>query len=139
MTVFHPRAGTHAALVAEGATLVAGTLVGTNAAGYAVAWTGGTSTDRFWGIAQQTVTGDVSENIVVRLDTSGPTAASVPVTGASSVAVVNSLVYAGGEDIGSDLTLTPTTAPAVGRLVYWRSATDCDVEFFTPAEHEAKV
>ena len=133
-----PRAGSDVYLVKDATTLYAGELVATDANGLLDHWNGATAALRFCGVLQQTVTGDTSAGTVGIVDTSGATLKHVAVTGGAQ-ATVNSLVYSADGNIATGLTTSATTAGAIGILKFYRSASDCDVELFTPAEHEAKL
>lgn len=135
-----PRAGTDVYTVKDATTLYAGALVATDANGFLDNWAGATAALRFVGVLQQTVTGDTSASPkpVGIVNTSGVTLKHVAVTGGAQN-TVNSLVYSADGNIATGLTTTATTAGAIGILKFYRSATDCDVELFTPAEHEAKL
>ena len=131
-TTFKPR-GQKAMTVVSGDIVYAGGLVGTDPNGFLFPWDGAAAADKFAGIAKETVTGDGTLKCAV--DTSGVVLEGVAVTGATQ-AGVNSLVYC-STDNPADFTLTATTAGAVGWLCHFVSASDCDVELFTPAEHLA--
>lgn len=60
------------------------------------------------------------------------------VAGTPTQAKVGDLVYCADSDT-DNLTLTDTTNPPVGFLKRFRSATDVDVQLFTPAEHMAGI
>ena len=60
------------------------------------------------------------------------------VAGTPTQAKVGDLVFSADSDV-ANLTLTDTTNPPVGRMVRFRSATDVDVQLFTPGEFEAGI
>jgi hypothetical protein len=60
----------------------------------------------------------------------------VAVGGSPTIANVGALVYCPDSN-PANLTKTDTTNPPVGWLKRFRSATDCDVQLFTPAEWHA--
>lgn len=63
----------------------------------------------------------------------GATLMHVAVGGSPTQADVGKLVYCADSN-PANLTKTDTTNPPVGRLKRFRSATDCDVQLFTPEE-----
>lgn len=78
--------------------------------------------------------GDTSQSPdpAVYVDASGTTLVGVPVA-SSTVPFVH--VYCDDSDV-ANLTITqPTTDAPIGMIVGWRSATDVDVQLFTPKEH----
>lgn len=60
------------------------------------------------------------------------------VAGTPTQAKVGDLVYSADSDT-DNLTLTDTTNAPVGIMVRFRSATDVDVQLFTPAEYKAGI
>lgn len=68
-----------------------------------------------------------------RVDESGVILMHVAVGGTPAQTDVGALVYCADSN-PANLTKTDTTNPPVGRLVRFRSTSDCDVELFTPGE-----
>lgn len=86
------------------------------------------------------LTGNTSATPVpqARVDESGVTLMHMAVGGTPSAASVGALVFCADSN-PANMTITDTTNPPVGRLVAFRSTSDCDVELFTPAEHAAGI
>lgn len=132
--------GASSFIVKNSTTLYAGSLVGTDANGYLDNWAD-TAGLKFEGRLLHGAVGNTSATPKVegRVDTSGPILQGVPVSGASTIACVNAVVYCttGNTD---DLTLTATSnVGPVGRIVRWNSATDCEVQLLTPTEAKASI
>lgn len=68
----------------------------------------------------------------VFVDASGPKVIGIPV---ASSTVIGAYVYCDDSDLANATVSQPTTDAPIGVIVGWRSATDCDVKLFTPAEH----
>lgn len=86
------------------------------------------------------ITGETSDTPPVHgvVDESGAVLMHKAVGGSPTQASVGALVFCADSD-PANLTITDTTNPPVGFLKYFRSASDCDVQLFTPAEHMAGV
>lgn len=86
-------------------------------------------------------TGNTSDSLVPEghVDTSGDTVMHLAsIDGTPSQSKVGDLVYAASSNLDDlDLQASGNTDP-VGWLVRFRSTTDCDVQFFTPAEFLAQ-
>lgn len=123
--------------VANTVQLYAGSIVGTNAAGYAALWAD-TAGHQFAGIALEAALGDTSASppVEVMLDTSGPIVEDVAVASAVQGSV-NSLVYCTTDNL-ADCTLSAgTNVEAIGYVHRFKSAGVADVCLFTPTEHLA--
>lgn len=142
-----PRGGTHSYPITDGLTIYEGMLAQLES-GYINHYDGSGVTKPFVGIviggkdrARDGVllgeTSDLPPPEAI-IDESGGTLQHVAVGGTPSQADVGCLIYCADSDI-ANLTKTDTTKPPVGRLVRFRSVTDCDVELFTPAEWLAGV
>jgi len=130
-----PRAGRSSYVVVSGDTIYAGSLVGTNAAGFLVPWAD-TAANKFVGIALETVVGDGS--LECRVNENGDILKGATVASAVQ-ASVNSLVYC-ETDNPADLDLSASTnVDAIGIVIRYISAGVADVMLFTPTEHEAKA
>lgn len=141
-----PRAGRDSFVVKNSTTIYEGSLVQVDANGFLEGWDqggalvgiliGGDTTDA------GAITGDTSASIPPegRVDTSGVILMHVPVTGAAQ-AYVGDLVYCTTDNPAADLTRTDpgVGAEPVGWMVRYRSASDCDVQLFTPAEFKAGI
>lgn len=132
--------GASSFVVKNSTTLYAGSLVGTDANGYLDNWAD-TAGLKFEGLLLAGAVGNTSASPKVegRVNTSGPILMGVPVSGASTIACVNAMVYSttGNTD---DLTLTATSnVGPIGRIVRWTSATDCEVRLLLPTEAKASV
>lgn len=68
-----------------------------------------------------------------RIDCSGVILMHMAVAGTVTQADVGALIYCATSN-PADMTKTDTTNPPIGRLVKFRSTSDCDVQLFTPAE-----
>lgn len=139
-----PNAGVGSYRIADGVTLFEGQLVQLES-GYLNHWD---KTGKFLGIL---VGGDdrAGDGVIIgetsdanppegRVDESGVVLMHVAVAGTPTIADVGALVYCGDSDVAS-LTKTDAANAVVGRLVRFRSASDCDVQLFTPAEHAAGI
>lgn len=131
--------GSNAFDVANASQIYAGMGVGTNAAGFLVPITDVTGL-KFEGVAEHDALGNtgVSPSVTCRVDDTGPVLLGVPVTGASTIANVNDLVYTLTDNLLTDLqTAAATNIKAVGKIVRFNSSTSFDVQLFTAAEHLA--
>lgn len=72
----------------------------------------------------------------VYLDTSGVTIVGIPVASATVAGVE---VYSNDSDLDNATITQPTTDYPIGIIVAFRSATDCDVQLYTPKEHTLGV
>ena len=139
-----PNAGVGSYVIADGVTLFEGQLVQLQS-GYLNHWD---KTGKFLGIL---VGGDdrAGDGIIIgetsdaqppegRVNESGVVLMHVAVAGSPTIADVGGLVYANDSDV-ANLTKTDAAGAVVGRLVRFRSASDCDVQLFTPAEHAAGI
>lgn len=70
------------------------------------------------------------------VDESGVVMMHMAVGGSPTQASVGALVYCADSD-PANMTITDTTDPPVGFLKRFRSASDCDVQLFTPGEWQA--
>lgn len=148
MVVLKTRERGHGAYpIANGVTLEEGTLVQLES-GYLNQWD---ETGDFLGLFKgaglgvspnaTAITGDTSATPVPEgaVDESGKVVMHLDsVGGTPTQAKVGDLVYCADHDL-ANATLTDTTNPPIGRMVRFRSATDVDVELFTPAEHAAGI
>jgi hypothetical protein len=133
-----PRADTESVIIADGVTVYVGMLAQFES-GYLNHWD---ETGKFAGLV---IAGkDRARDGVLLGETSdtpppeatiakGATLMHVPVAGTVTQADVGALVYCADSN-PANLTKTDTTNPPVGRLKRFRSATDCDVQLFTPEE-----
>lgn len=139
-----PNSGVGSYVIADGVTLYEGQLVQLES-GYLNHWD---KTGKFLGIL---VGGDdrAGDGVIIgetsdtpppegRVDESGVVLMHVAVAGSPTIADVGGLVYANDSDV-ANLTKTDAANAVVGRLVRFRSASDCDVQLFTPAEHAAGI
>jgi hypothetical protein len=139
-----PNAGVGSYIIADGVTLYEGQLVQLES-GYLNHWD---ETGDFLGIL---VGGDdrAGDGVIIgetsdtpppegRVNESGVVLMHVAVAGTATQAKVGDLVFCADSDV-ANLTLTDTTNPPVGRLVRFRSVSDCDVQLFTPAEYSAGI
>jgi hypothetical protein len=137
-----PNSGVGSYVIADGVTLYEGQLVQLQS-GYLNHWD---KTGQFLGIL---VGGDdrAGDGVIIgetsdtpppegRVNESGVVLMHVAVAGTPTIADVGGLVYANDSDV-ANLTKTDAANAVVGRLVRFRSASDCDVQLFTPAEHLA--
>jgi hypothetical protein len=137
-----PNSGVGSYVIADGVTVYAGMLAQLEG-GYVNHWD---ETGKFLGIivggddrAKDGVfLGETSDTPPpeARVDESGVILMHVAVAGTPTQAKVGDLVYSADSNVAS-LTMTDTTNPPVGRLVRYRSATDCDVHLFSAAEWAA--
>lgn len=81
--------------------------------------------------------GDTSLSPVpsVFVDTSGPIVKGIPVTGASAITTIGEHVYCNDSDLDNATLTQPGSDYPIGFITGWRSATDVDVQLYTPAEH----
>lgn len=139
-----PNSGVGSYVIADGVTLYEGQLVQLES-GYLNHWD---KTGKFLGIL---VGGDdrAGDGVIIgetsdtpppegRVNESGVVLMHVAVAGSPTIADVGGLIYCGDSNVGS-LTKTDAANAVVGRLVRFRSASDCDVQLFTPAEHAAGI
>jgi hypothetical protein len=134
-----PRSGTGAYPIADGVTIYEGQLVQLES-GYLNHWD---ETGKFLGVLtggqdraiDGVLLGETADTPPPEgfVDESGVTLMHVAVAGTVTQADVGVLVYCADSN-PANLTKTDTTNPPVGRLKRFRSATDCDVELFTPME-----
>lgn len=138
-----PNAGTGSYRVANGVTLAEGELVQLQA-GYLNQWD---KTGKFLGMlvgGDTTAAGAILGDTTVanppegRVNESGVVVMHVAVAGGVTIADQGALVYCADHDL-ANLTKTDAANAVVGRLVRFRTASDCDVQLFTPAEHAAGV
>ena len=112
-----------------------GGMGGVTATGLLTPWND-TSTTQWQGVCVRT-TGTTAARDLIEVDISGLILTHVPV--ASAVAAsVGERVFCTTDNIGADLALTATSL-AIGVIIRWVSATDCDVRLFTPTEANAMV
>jgi hypothetical protein len=137
-----PNSGVGSYVIADGVTLYEGQLVQLQS-GYLNHWD---KTGQFLGIL---VGGDdrAGDGVIIgetsdtpppegRVNESGVVLMHVAVAGTPTIADVGGLIYANDSDV-ANLTKTDAANAVVGRLVRFRSVSDCDVQLFTPAEHLA--
>lgn len=134
-----PRAGTMAYPVADGVTVYEGMLAQLES-GYVNHWD---ETGKFLGLVvggnararDGVLLGETSDSPPPEaiIDESGTLLMRVAVAGTVTQADVGALVYCADSN-PAGLTKTDTTNPPVGFLKRFRSASDCDVQLFTPAE-----
>ena len=134
--------------IANGVTLYEGALIGLEG-GYANHWADGAN-DVFAGIclgpseglgAGDAMTGtDAAPLPSVRVDESGVTVMHVAtLAGTPTQAKVGDLVYCSTSNLANiTLTIGALNHP-IGYMSAWRSATDVDITFFTPAEMLAQA
>ena len=118
-------------IVKSGSTVYAGSFVALErASGHLIPLSSAGGQD-FVGIAQEQVTGDGVIDCLVT--TEGFVLHKVSVTEISAQTDVRKLVYATSDN---DLTITRPASAAlpIGRVLYWYSSTDCDVQVFSMAE-----
>lgn len=130
--------GRRAVVVKNAEPLYAGALVGVaDADGLLSNWDN-LATTRFLGLLLENVTGNTSASppVTGRVDTSGKCLVGVAVAGTPTQAKLEEPVYcADGNPAG--LTMNATTSPAIGKLVRFGTASDCDVQLYTPEEFAA--
>jgi len=139
-----PRSGTRAVPIANGVTLYEGQFVQYEG-GYANHWD---ETGQFAGICvggkdrlrDGVLLGNTSDTPPPEaiIDESGTVLMHMSIGGTPTQAKVGLLVYCADSN-PANMTMTDTTNFPIGRLVRYRSATDVDVELFTPTEHLAGV
>ena len=137
-----PNAGVSSYVIADGVTLYEGQLVQLKS-GYLDHWD---KTGQFVGIlvggddraGDGVIVGETSDTPAPegRVNESGVILMHVAVGGSPTIADVGGLIYCNDSDV-ANLTKTDAANAVVGRLVRFRSASDCDVQLFTPAEHLA--
>jgi len=145
------RSGRSAYQIKNGDTIYAGELVGIEASsGYLTTWADGAN-DVFIGIVLGdalgvspggALTGDTSATPVpeARVDDSGVVLTHLTsVAGASAVTATGDLVYCPDGDIDELTTTIGSNVHPVGFVKRWRSATDVDVQLFTPTEMLAQA
>tara|TARA_R100000458_G_scaffold11201_1_gene8957 strand:+ start:2402 stop:2875 length:474 start_codon:yes stop_codon:yes gene_type:complete len=83
-------------------------------------------------------TGDTSltPDPCVYVDTTGPTIVGIPV---ASATVIGAYVYCNDSNLDNATITQPSTDAPIGFIVGFRSASDCDVQLFTPAQHTIGV
>lgn len=131
--------GKKSMIVKNAVQIYGGMLVGVAIAdGYIDLWNN-VATTLFFGVAEHDVLGNTSATppVTVRVDTSGKVLKGVPVASATQ-ASVGQVVYCSTSN-PKDLTTVATTSLAIGVLTGFRSASDCDVQLWTPAEFKAWV
>jgi len=142
-TIENHERGRERQIIANSVVLVEGALVGLQS-GYLNHWANGAN-DHWLGLCiggddranDGVLTGNTSDTPPPHglVDTSGRVLMHLDsVGGTPTQAKTGDLVYAASSN-PDDLTLTSTGSHPIGRLQYYRSATDVDVELFTPAEH----
>ena len=139
-----PNAGTGSYVIADGVTLYEGQLVQLQS-GYLNHWD---KTGKFLGIlvggddraGDGVIIGETSDTPAPegRVNESGVVLMHVAIAGGVGIGDVGGLIYCNDSDV-ANLTKTDAANAVVGRLVRYRSASDCDVQLFTPAEHAAGV
>lgn len=139
LTLPHRPRGTTSYVVANGVTVYAGSLVGTDLNGVLNKWDN-VATTRFAGICQQTVVGNTGATppVEARVNDTGVILKGVTVAGASSIATVNSPVYCQTDNV-ADLTVTAATSKAIGFIVRYISGSINDVQLYTSAEQNVAV
>jgi len=128
--------------IANGETLPVGTLVQIQS-GFANHYDG---TSTLAGIvlggenlsSTQIPTGDTSltPDPSVYVDASGPVITGIPVASAS---VIGAYVYCNDSNLDNATITQPSTDAPIGFLIGFRSASDCDVQLFTPLQHTIGV
>jgi len=134
-----PRGGRNSYRITDGVTLYEGAFVQAES-GYLDHWD---ETGQFLGIllagddraGDGVIIGETSDSVPPegRVDESGVTLMHMAVAGTVTIADVGALVYCADSN-PANMTKTDTTNPPIGRLVRVRSASDCDVQLFTPTE-----
>lgn len=136
LNMTRPQSETFSYVVKSGVTVYQGSLVGIEAStGYVIPWAATTgTTNYFLGVAQAKVVGDGT--LTVQVITS-VILQNVAVTGLSTIADVGKKVYGANDQ---DLT---NSAPAAGGIIGWvkafRTATQFDVEIYSPAEYRVQA
>lgn len=128
--------------IADGVTVYAGMLAQLES-GFLNHWTG-TSPGQFVGIVlggddrarDGVLLGETADTppTEARVDESGVVLMHVAVAGTVTQADVGAYVYCADSDVANLTKTVGSNLRPVGRLVRFRSATDCDVELLTPAE-----
>jgi len=129
--------GKKAFIVKDATQLYGGMLVGTAVADGLLDKWNNVATTKWAGLLEQDVLGATATGVVGRVDTSGKVLKGVPVAGATQAKLLGP-VYCTTSNV-ADLTTTAPTSLAIGILTGFRSASDCDVQLFTPAEFAAYV
>lgn len=131
--------GASSYIIADGVVLYEGALVQAQS-GYLNHWD---ETGQFLGLLvggddrarDGVLTGETSDTPPPEgyVDESGVVLMHMAVAGSPTQADVGALIYCADSD-PANMTKTDTTNPPIGRLVRFRSASDCDVQLFTPGE-----
>lgn len=141
-----PRAGRSAHIIANGVTVYAGMLAQLES-GYLNHWD---EAGAFRGLVLGEGIGHGVDNSAMlgntsatpppeaRVDESGAVLKHLTLGGTPTQAKVGDLVYCADSSVSS-MTMTDTTNAPVGILTRYRSATDCDVQLFTPSEWKAGI
>lgn len=125
--------GLYRYLLAAGVTIFHSAGIGEDSNGVARPWRDN-ATDKWLGLAVSE--GAQANEPTVAVDTEGRVICGVPVAGATQARVA---VHCPTDNLHEDLCLDAgATSRAIGRIIRFRSASDCDVEFFTPAEFDAR-
>ena len=142
------RAASNRYYVASGVTVYPGAVVGMDTAGFIFPWDGASAVDWLIGLAMDSTVlsselagdGTVSEDNAMRVWTAGLVLRDVPVAGVSAAAQHHDVLYSATDNWGDDLTLTPTTADSIGRVLrYLGTGTQCDVLIFSAEEFLAQA
>jgi len=125
--------------VTNAVQIYGGMLVGLSAAGGRLQLWDNVATTIFVGLAEEDALGNTSATPEVRcrVDTSGKVLKGVAVASATQ-ASVGDVVYSQDSNVAS-LTTVAATSRAIGIIIGYRSASDCDVQLFTPTEFAAYV
>jgi hypothetical protein len=127
--------GMRSMIVKNAVQLYGGMLVGSATAdGFIDVWNN-VATTIFWGLLLQDVLGATGATppATGRVNTAGVTLKGVAVAGTPTQAKIGSPVYSQTSN-PDDMTMTAATSRAIGLLVAFRTASDCDVQLFTPVE-----
>lgn len=118
-------------------TVYAGSFIGlVRSTGRATKWAD-TAGLEFLGYAERGAVGDTSASppVEVEVNEEGQVLEGVTVTGGSAITDNGDFVYAADDGL---LTLTPTVnVGPIGKVLRWRTSTNCDVRLFTPEEYQA--
>jgi hypothetical protein len=131
-----PGASTYAGTTSD--IFYQGGLVGVvTATGLALPWRD-TATDQFQGVCIRTTSSDGLAALgEVDVDVRGVVITNIPIASAVQ-ASVGERVYCTTDNVEADCALTATSL-AIGTIIYWRTAADCDIQLFTPQEANAIV
>lgn len=126
--------GAHTVKVKDSTQLYGGAIVGVaDADGLLDNWDN-VATKRLAGLLREDVLGDTSATDPPHGKVlEGVRLKGVAVAGTPTQAKLFELVYSQTGNVG-DLTMTAATSKAIGILIGFRSASDCDVSLFTPEE-----